>query len=255
MVGRSRGVLAALALCAALASCGASEGGLDRVGTDGFPPAGPCPPPDAKGNASIGWVDSVVVDGVMLHAATPGGTVSPDAVGEVVATVACRIADTVSNPDFRPREGDATFLPAGAELREIVGSRPRLRLAALRDGGWHVYEAYDVPGARTGEDLLDLRGKVRRVHLVEGERGTDVLTTVGDPAAAQRLVDAVLSAPVLSSDAASARIGGEAPLFVRFDLVDGTSVQRAWHREAEVLASVLEAPDALEELLGPEPAP
>lgn len=31
-------------------------------------------------------------------------------------------------------------------------------------------------------------------------------------------------------------MGDEAPLFVRFDLSDGTAVQRAWHVQAEVLA-------------------
>ncbi len=112
-------------------------------------------------------------------------------------------------------------------------------------------DAEDPYAALTGADLLDIGGKVERIHLVEGDRGEDVLRTVDDPAVVRRVVDAVLAAQVLADDTRFDRMGNEATMFVRLDLADGTAVQRCWHVEAEVLAGHLEAPPALAETLAP----
>lgn len=243
---------AALVVSVALAGCGASGVAVEATPEDGVPAAGPCPPPDAADNAALDFVPFVVVDGVMFHSTfSPTVTVPESALGDVVATVRCRIADTVGNPEFLPREGDAAYLAAGTELREVVGYRTDFRLAAREEGAWRLYEPHEVPGAETGADLLDIGGKVERIHLVEGDRGEDVLRTVDDPAVVRRVVDAVLAAPVLADDTRFDRMGNEATMFVRFDLVDGTAVQRSWHVEAEVLAGHLEAPPALAETLAP----
>lgn len=244
--------LAALAMTIAMAGCGDSGGTVETTTPAGVPPAGPCPPPDADGDAEIDWVPFIIVDGVMFHTTfTPDANVPESAVGDVVATVQCRIADTVGDPDFRPREGDAAYLAAGTELREVNGYRSDFRLAAWEDGAWRIYEPSEIAGADTGEDLLDIRGKVEAIHLVEGDRGEGILRTIEDPDTVRRVVDAVLDAPVLTDDTRFDRMGNEAPLFVRFDLVDGTAVQRAWHVRAEVLAGELEAPAALTEALDP----
>ncbi|MDP9394937.1 MAG: hypothetical protein M3Q27_12155 [Actinomycetota bacterium] len=164
----------------------------------------------------------------------------------------CTLSDVVGDPDYRPRDGDAAFLPVGTELREIAGYRSDFRLAAHEDGRWRIYEAADVPDAGTGEDLLDIRGKVRRVHLVEGDdEGTGILRTVDRPARVTALVDAVLAAPVMPEAEAARRFDDETPVFVRFDLADGTTVQRAWHVRAGVLSRRVEAPAALLHALRP----
>lgn len=241
-----------IAITIAMAGCSTSDGTVETT-TAAVPPGGPCPPPDADGDAAIDWVPFVVVDGVMFHTTfSPEATVPETALGDVVATVQCRIADTVGNPDYRPRDGDAAYLPVGTELREVNGYRSSFRLAAWEDGAWRVYEPSERAGAETGEDLLDIRGKVEAIHLIEGQRGEGILRTVDDPATVQRIVEAVLDAPVLTDDARFDRMGNEAPLFVRFDLADGTAVQRAWHVRAEILAGELEAPRALAEALQPE---
>ena len=160
--------------------------------------------------------------------------------GETVLTVACTISETVHNPDYSLRDGDAAYLPVGTELRAVDGYRPDFRLAAWEEGAWRLYEVDDVPDAVVGEDMLDLRDKVVAVHLVEGDRGERILRTVDDKAQVETLVDAVLSAPVVSEQ--SSRLGDESPVFVRFDLRDGTSVQRAWHVEAGLLWRRITAP-------------
>ncbi len=167
-------------------------------------------------------------------------------------TVACTISESVHNPNYRPRDGDAAFLPFGTQLRAIAGYRRDFRLAAWQDGAWRVYEVDDVPDASTGEDLLDLRGKVVRVHLVEGDRGEKIVATVDNQSEVTTIVEAVLAAPVLADKPELYdRLGNEPAVFVRFDLTDDTSVQRAWHRKADVLWRRIKAPDELHDALPP----
>ncbi len=211
------------------------------------PPAAPCPPPGASENYTIDWADFVIVDGVSFHAAYgPEVIVPASAVGDVVATVNCRIADVVGT-GHEQREGDAAYLPAGTELRAVDGYRTNFRLAALERGEWRVYEPFTIDGAATGEDLLDLRGKVKAVHHVGGERDEDILRTVQDPADVARVVDAVLATPTLRSPWSSQ----EEAALLRFDMTDGTTVQREWQVESGVLAGQLKAPTLLTELLQP----
>jgi hypothetical protein len=233
-------------LVAALAGCGAGAGVATRSG-DG------CPPANADGNASIDYVPFVRVGGLSFQKTfSPDVTVRPSRLGATVMTVRCTISEVVSNPDFESRDGDAAYLPIGTELRAVSGYRRDFRLAAKEDGAWRVYEVMDVPGAATGADQLDLAGKVVTVHLVEGDRGEDIVATVADPVRVTALVQAVLSSPVFPERELEERLGDDSPVFVRFELVDGTAVQRAWHVRAGVLWPRIEAPPELAEALTPD---
>jgi hypothetical protein len=209
-----------------------------------------CPPADAGGNAMIDWVPFVVVDDVHFQSTYPEVTVDEPALGEVVSTVRCKIADHVGNPEYVIRDGDAAFLPVGTELREVIGYRTDFRLAAHEDGKWRVYESYHRDDIRTGEDMLDLRDKVTAIHLVEGYYGRDIEKTIDDPAEVTKIVNAVLDAPAIP-EAERDQASSEEPVFVRFDLVDGTSVQRAWHVDSEVFALDFRAPAELTDALAP----
>jgi hypothetical protein len=210
--------------------------------------AADCPPADAGGDALIDWVPFVRVGGLMFQATDQKSRVEESDLGATVMTVTCTIGETVGNPDYRPRNGDAAYLAVGTELREVAGYRPDFRLAAWEQGAWRVYEVDDIADAETGEDMLDLRDKVQAVHLVEGERGTGILDSVEDPAHVAWIIEAILAAPVVpESDTLYDRLGNEAPMFVRFDMVDGTTVQRAWDVEAGLLSRRIKAPGALQE--------
>jgi hypothetical protein len=267
---RPRYVALAGALLALVAGCGSARQDVGAGQGDGAgptvaepkavttPAAGDCPPHDPNGRAAIDWVPFVRVGGLMFQAtyspATPT-TVPESQLGETVLTVECTISETVNNPDYRPSNGDAAFLPVGTELRAVDGYRPDFRLAAWEDGAWRLYEVDDVPDATVGEDMLDLRDKVVAVHLVEGDRGESILRTVDDEAQVASLVDAVLRARVVSEKSnLYERLGDESPVFVRFDLRDGTSVQRAWHVEAGLLWRRITAPRELVDALAPRRA-
>ena len=243
--------VAALAVTVALlvGGCGSERptAVVTAAGAD-TPPT--CPPPDAEGQpqAIIDWVDFVRVDGRMYgrYGDSSPARVDPSLIGPVHSRVLCTIGEVVSNPDFRMRDGDASFLPIGTELHRFSVARPALRLAVQVDGTWRVYEVMDAPRARTGADLLDLGG-VTSVELRDADTAERVLATVDDPESVRRLVAAVLAAPVFASPPDD--LGS--PVFVRFLLADGTWVQRPWNREGGVLAQRIEAPVELEQLFPP----
>ncbi len=237
---------ATASLVAALAGCAAGQDVATQSG-DG------CPPANAEGNATIDYVPFVNIGELMfVQTSSPEVTVPRSQLGPTVTTVRCTISDVVSNPDFESRDGDAAFLPIGTELHAVNGYRRDFRLAANENGAWRVYEVMDVPGAATGADQLDLAGKVVKVHLIEGDRGEDILETVDDAARVTALVRAVMTAPVVPEQALEQRVGDESPVFVRFDLIDGTVVQRAWHVKGGVLWPRIEAPPELSEALAPD---
>jgi hypothetical protein len=143
-------------------------------------------------------------------------------------------------------------MAAGTELHEISGYRPDFRLAAWEDNAWHVYDVDDVPDAETGEDMLDLRNKVTRVHLVEGDRGEAILRTRGrrGSGSGHHAGSAGGSGAARCSNLYDP-LTGESPVFVRFDMVDCTAVQRAWHVKSDMLWRRIEAPKILEAELSP----
>lgn len=73
----------------------------------------------------------------------------PVAVSEIGAEqfrVRCSLSqlnDQTHAAPAAPRDGDASFLPAGTPVHEISGWSPTCRLAAQLAGTWRVYLAVD----------------------------------------------------------------------------------------------------------------
>lgn len=160
-MGISRRTVAALVSCTVLVAatgCGDRAAGraaceqgtqvcLDHgevvvgTGARSAAPEPPCPPP-VGGNAAISWVPFVVLDGQMYVTGydSPEQVLQEDQVGDVVATVSCRIAD-VGDPDFVPRDGDAAYLPVGTQIHQVQGRPPGEAVAAYEEGSWRLFEA------------------------------------------------------------------------------------------------------------------
>jgi hypothetical protein len=73
--------------------------------------------------------------------------------------------------NYQMRDGDAAFVAPGAPVYTVKGYRPAFRLAAGRHP-LRFYEAGEVPGGRSGADVLDLAGKVRYIGINSGFAGT-----------------------------------------------------------------------------------
>jgi hypothetical protein len=239
------------AACAAvllLAACGSGEY-VDVVPYEATTDARGCPHqtlPAGQGSA-IDWVPLVVLDGVQFEQAIPEATVEGTSTGRSVGEVRCTIADEVVDPGYVLKDGDATYLAVGTRLREVRGYDPGLRIAAESDDGWLLYEVVDLPDATTAADLLDIDGRVSRLEMLGGPDGDQVMARVTAPAEVERLVGALLAAPLVE------RLPeiDENPSFLLITLDDGTTVRRAWWRTAGLLRPRIVVPSELAAALAP----
>lgn len=225
--------LAALVATLALALSGdVTSGAQSRaLGPDG------CPPP-GDGNAIVDYIDFVGHEG-RTYLADPHAARSlpQSAVGNRVGTVRCELSRIVPAPEYLTRDGDAGFLPAGTALYAMRGYPPSFRLLAAQDGAYRIYEVDTAPRARTGGDLLPIAGLVRRIDVLDGDTATRVLGKVTDHAEIVSVVAALVKAPVDQD-----RPVTQNPLFLRFHLADGTSVQRAWFPRDSVVGRGIVVP-------------
>lgn len=239
---------ASVLLCVLLSGCGQS-GSPDALRAERpGAPTSDCPRGSDGPATVVDYVPFLRHGGLQyVHWGSSAGEVRAEQVGRQVGTVRCRLSDTAYDPDRSPQDGDAAFLPVGTALHALEGADPTVRLVARGDDGWQLYELDDDPAARRGEDLLDLR-EVVAVHLVEAERGEDVVRSVTDSAEVARVVDAVAQAPLHHRQDQQAQVEGP-QWFVRFDLARGPSVQRAWYPDGRWLFPRISSPQELHDAL------
>ena len=132
-----------------------------------------------------------------------------------------------AGPYYLYQDGDATFLNPGTPVYAVKGYSPEFRLGTLEDGRPILYEADTNPFAKTGEDLLDIRGKVTAIDILNDDNEMTILGTMDDEKAVERFVETVLGSPVNQSN----RDNDGPRYFLGIRLVDGTSVVRAFWLE------------------------
>ena len=137
-----------------------------------------------------------------------------------------------AGPYYRYLDGDATYLNPGTRVYRVNGYSPKFRLATLEQGRATLYEADSIPNAKTGGDLLDIRGKVKTIDILNDDDAMTILGAMDDEQTIERFAALVLQAPVnqRSQDHDGPRY------FLGFRLADGTSVVRAFWLEAGELS-------------------
>jgi hypothetical protein len=149
--------------------------------------------------------------------------------------------DGYAGSGYRYQDGDATFLDPGTPVYAIEGYSSEFRLATLEQGRPTLYEADTNPQARTGEDLLDIRGKVTAIDILNDDDENTLLATMDDGPTIIRFVDMVLEAAINQND----RDRRGLRYFLRFRLADGTSVVRVFRPETgELSRGIMADPEA-----------
>ena len=133
---------------------------------------------------------------------------------------------------YRYQDGDATYLNPGTPVYAVKGYVPEFRLATLEEGRVTLFEADTNPVATTGEDLLDIRGKVTAIDILSEEDAKTVLGTIDGERPVERFAELVLESPVDQEwwDHDGPRY------FLGFWLADGTSVVRSFWLESGELS-------------------
>lgn len=216
-----------------------------------------------KPTTFVTWVDFIKVGSrryLNRDAGAPfslgsGRALVRDDLGSVFATVRFQVSGRIHEFPYHSRDGDAAFLPAGTPVYTVKGYVPAFRLAAWKpdpDGErLCLYEVDTNPHAQRGNDLLDIGGRVKSIHILS-ERGQTELARIDDAEQVRKLVDAALSAPV---DQARQNQDG-LRYFVSFALLDGTDVTRSyWPASGELARGILVPDDftvAIEAALDPK---
>ncbi len=140
---------------------------------------------------------------------------------------------------YRYQDGDSTYLNPGTPVYAVKGYSPEFRLATLEEGRVRLFESDTNPLARTGEDLLDIRGKVKAVDILSEQDASTVLDTLDEESQVERFVEMVLQSPV-----DQAHRDHEGPrYFLGFRLADGTSVVRSfWLESGELSRGIMTDP-------------
>ena len=125
-----------------------------------------------------------------------------DWVGPTIATIERQdTAATGCRTDLVNRT--ASVIPAGTKIQELKGYAPAFRVAVrMPDRHRYLYEAVWSETAKTGQDLLDIRGRVESITWADStdcpENAVCDVAAIptDDPDVIARVVDLVLDAPV-----------------------------------------------------------
>jgi hypothetical protein len=200
---------------------------------------------------SIDWVDLIQWNGVTyLAVPTSAAGLSAPALGAQLGTTTRKLADNETNPAYHLKNGDAAFLEAGTHIFAVGEYRPTFRIAVRTSGKTVIYEADTNPQARTGADLMDLRGWIGYIGL-QGQDGSSELAAIHDAAVISRLVELVLQGPV---DEAIQPAGTQ--YFVAFHFRDGTeSVRAVWPSMGLLQRGIIAGPEFGRIILSALPSP
>ncbi len=199
----------------------------------------PLPPQNPSGagtsNTSIDWVNFVRFNGITYLATPAGRNLTQGELGPVFDTVKFRLQGQVSDPQYKPKDGDAAFLNPGTPLYSVKGYVPSFRLATHQNNSVTLYEASANPKAKRGADLLDIHGKVRSISITSATNGTTQLASITNPTVVTTLTDMIQNAPIEQNQAGQ----GSTRYFLVFHLIDGTTVTRVFWPDSNMLADIL----------------
>ena len=205
------------------------------------------------------WAHSIQFGGITyLAKGSLGGPIitegeralTTEDLGSELYRVAFRIEGYSGYPHL---DGDATYLNPGTPVYGVKGYVQEFRLAILEDGGVRLFESDTNPLAKTGEALLDIRGKVTSIDVLSTKNSIKVLGTkvengedvvlgkIEEERAIERFVEMVLDSPVDQGNR-----DREGPrYFLDFRQADGTSVVRAfWLESGEISRGIMTDPAA-----------
>lgn len=92
----------------------------------------------------IDWVDFIKWDGTSYDGIHSGVLSDEDFIGEKVGTVQFKVADNVTNPNYKTKDGDAAFHEKGTEIFAIKGAPHLLAVKSSHIiNGYQVYFAHE----------------------------------------------------------------------------------------------------------------
>jgi hypothetical protein len=118
------------------------------------------------GHSVIDWVDFIKWDGIEYNGIYSGVIANEEYIGEKLGTVKYKVADNVTNPNYKIRNGDAAFHDKGTEIFTIKG---QTNLIAVKDAnqinGYKVYRSHESENQWNFKDLD--KDRVNKVEIYQ----------------------------------------------------------------------------------------
>jgi hypothetical protein len=162
--------------------------------------------------------------------------------------VRCTYSDgNAPGPGYTSQSGDASYLPVGTPVREVVGLE-EFRVAAESNGQVALYDVTAPPAALTADEVFPgVRDNVVALALADQEDGRTELARIDEPTRVAALVEEFFAAPQRPEE--WKRVVPTWDVFLDLQLDDGTSVQRAYDSRRGVLRPGIVVPDAFRDEL------
>lgn len=91
----------------------------------------------------IDWTDFVKWDGISYQRDYNDIEVPTELIGNRIGFVVKQAPSEVNNPNYKPEDGMASFLPVGTEFFEIAGYDSKKYIAVYTDGKFVLYRDYN----------------------------------------------------------------------------------------------------------------
>ena len=119
------------------------------------------------GHSIIDWVDFIQWDGKEYDGIYSGALADESYVGEKIGTVKYKVADNVTNPSYKLRDGDAAFHEKGTEIFAIKDHPQFIAVESPRSiNGYQVYYARDSVDYKWHFKDMPLE-KVQRIEIYQ----------------------------------------------------------------------------------------
>ncbi len=200
--------------------------------------------PELAELVEISWIDMICVDNIhyMRNDSDQDQTVT---LGNKVSVVEFNVSDSIHELGYVIKSGDATFLPIGTPIYEVVGYKASSRLAVDLNSHILLYDVYRSEDAAYGRDMLDLDNKVKYITINDDDDGVTVLADIRDPHDVKNIVNTIMNQPLMSRP--DDRVGQR--YFIEFHLMDASHIKKAYWIETGVVWPDLQLTEAMNTMI------
>lgn len=191
----------------------------------------------------IDWVDFVKLNEIS-YLATPF-KVNEDQIEFEVGKTKFKVSESVHDPNYKTKDGDAAFLPIGTPIYKLKNYKTEYRVVARKENQFMIYEVSYNPKARRGSDLFDIQDKVTSVSILDGEDNSKI-GEIKD----QGVIDELVSNLLFNSSIELKDKEKKGPrYFLTFNLKDQTNMNRAYWPEENMLWGGIKLPNEFKDII------
>lgn len=152
--------------------------------------------------STVDWADVLNVNGIHYIAAHEKVITDDRIINKEIGTIKFNISEGGASPDYRAKDGDATFLKIGTKVYSIKGYEKTEYVAAQNDGRWVLYQASTQDKSSgeqpTGNGITD--ESYNAVALVVEKLGSRQTVRIEDKDKIKKVLEGIKSGIITKED-------------------------------------------------------